>query len=135
MDATASTAASTGPPRSVFAELRATLAIAGPLAAGNLAQMAMGFTDTVLVGRLGAIALAAAGLGAMLYFTTGVMLQGVVGAVSPLAAHALGSGDRAGAGRIAGAGVALAVLLSLPYLLIVITLDRVLVALGYQGAV
>ena len=135
MDATASTAASTGPPRGILAELAAMLAIAGPLAAGNLAQMAMGFTDTVMVGRLGAVALAAAGLGAMLYFTTGVMLQGVVGAVSPLAAHAFGSGDRVGAGRIAGAGFTLAVLLSLPFLLIVMTLDRVLIALGYQGAV
>jgi Na+-driven multidrug efflux pump len=51
----------------IGAELRATLALAAPLAAANLAQMAMGVTDTVMVGRLGATPLAAAGLGAMLY--------------------------------------------------------------------
>jgi len=83
----------------VRSELRASLALAGPLAAANLAQMAMAVTNTVMVGRLGAIPLAAAGLGGMLYFTVGVMLQGVLSAVAPLAAHALGAGDRRAAGR------------------------------------
>ena len=78
----------------IGAELRATLALAGPLAAANLAQMAMAVTNTVMVGRLGAMPLAAAGLGGMLYFTGGVMLQGVLSAVAPLTAHALGAGDR-----------------------------------------
>src|SRR5215467_15443417 len=96
----------------VRAELRATLALAGPLAAANLAQMAMAVTNTVMVGRLGAMPLAAAGLGGMLYFTGGVMLQGVVSAVAPLAAHALGAGNRAAAGRGAGAGLVLSVLLA-----------------------
>ena len=41
----------------VGAELRATLALAAPLAAANLAQMAMAVTNTVMVGRLGAIPL------------------------------------------------------------------------------
>jgi Na+-driven multidrug efflux pump len=46
------------------AELSATLALAAPLAAGNLAQMAMSVTTTVMVGRLGGMPLAAVGLGA-----------------------------------------------------------------------
>ena len=37
----------------IAAEFRATLALAAPLAAANLAQMAMGVTNTVMVGRLG----------------------------------------------------------------------------------
>ena len=119
----------------LITELGATLALAAPLAAGNVAQMAMGFTDTAMVGRLGASALAAAGLGAMLYFTTGVMLQGVLSAVAPLAANALGGNDRSAAGRVASAGLALAALLSLPYLLAVTMLDRLLAALGYDPLV
>ncbi|HEY1258933.1 MAG TPA: MATE family efflux transporter, partial [Stellaceae bacterium] len=75
-------------------ELRATISLAAPLAAANLAQMAMSVTNTIMVGRLGAVPLAAAGLGGMLYFTGGVVLQGVLFAVAPLAAHALGSGER-----------------------------------------
>src|SRR5246127_3605901 len=90
-------------------ELRATLAIAAPLAAANLAQMAIGFTNTVMVGRLGGVPLAAAGLRASLYVTIGIALQGIVSALAPLAAHALGAGDRDGGARIAGQGLALAV--------------------------
>jgi MATE family multidrug resistance protein len=115
-------------------ELRATLALAAPLAAANLAQMAMGFTDMVMVGRLGAIPLAAAGLGAMLYFTGGVMLQGILSAVAPLAAHALGAGDRAAAGRVGGAGLLLGLGLALPFVAALTGLDRLLRALGYDAA-
>ena len=118
----------------ISAELRATLALAAPLAAANLAQMAMAVTDIVMVGRLGAMPLAAAGLGAMLYFTGGVMLQGILTAVAPLAAHALGAGDRTAAGRITGAGLTLAILLTVPFVGGLTTLDRPLHALGYDPA-
>ena len=122
------------PVNRIEAELRATLALAAPLAAANLAQMAMGVTDMVMVGRLGAVPLAAAGLGAMLYFTGGVVLQGILSAVAPLAAHALGGGDRAAADRIAGAGLALAVVLAVPFVAALTSLDRLLLALGYDHA-
>src|SRR5438270_4745049 len=118
----------------IGAELRATLALAAPLAAANLAQMAMGVTDIVMVGRLGALQLAAAGLGAMLYFTGGVVLQGILSAVAPLAAHALGAGDRAAVGRIGGAGLALALLLALPFVAALTSLDGLLQWLGYDPA-
>ncbi len=118
----------------IRAEVRATLALAAPLAAANLAQMAMGVTNTLMVGRLGAMPLAAAGLGGMFYFTVGVMLQGILFAVAPLAAHALGAGDRAAAGRIAGAGLVLSVMLALPFVATLVSLDRLLQALGYDAA-
>jgi MATE family, multidrug efflux pump len=118
----------------VVTELRATLAIAVPLAAANLAQMAMGFTNTVMVGRLGGVPLAAAGLGASLYFTIGITLQGVVAAVAPLAAQAFGAGDRDGAARIAGQGLALAGLFALPFVAIIMTFDRLLLGFGYDAA-
>jgi len=114
----------------VRAELHTTLALAAPLAAANLAQMAMGVTNTVMVGRLGALPLAAAGLGGMLYFTGGVMPQGVLSAVAPLAAYALGAGDRHAAGRVTGA----AVLLALPFVAVLASLDVLFLALGYDAA-
>src|SRR2546429_9188190 len=102
-------------PRSaIVSEMRATVAIAGPLAAANLAQMAMGFTNTVMVGSLGSAALAAAGLGASLYFTIAVVCSGVLTAVAPLAAHAIGANDPARAGQVAGKGLVLAALLAVP---------------------
>ena len=118
----------------IRAEVRATLALAAPLAAANLAQMAMGVTNTVMVGRLGVMPLAAVGLGGMFYFTVGVMLQGILFAVAPLAAHALGARDRRAAGRIAGAGLVLAALFALPFIAGLTSLDRLLQALGYDAA-
>jgi MATE family multidrug resistance protein len=116
------------------AELRATLAIAVPLAAANLAQMAIGFTNTLMVGRLGGVPLAAVGLGGSLYFTIGITLQGIIAAVAPLAAQAYGAGDRAGAARIAGHGLALAGLFALPFVALMMTLDRLLLWFGYDAA-
>src|ERR1700758_5398643 len=86
-------------------EIRATLAVALPLAGGNLAQIAMQVTNTVMVGHLGADALAAAGLGGALYSTLLMLCQGVLTAVAPLAAHALGADNRAAAGRVVGGGL------------------------------
>src|SRR6059058_585151 len=98
----------------LVAEIRATLAIATPLAAANLAHMAMHVTNTVMVGHLGAVALAAAGLGAALYATLLMLCQGVLEAVAPLAAHAIGAQDHPTAGRIAGAGLVVAAALAAP---------------------
>jgi MATE family multidrug resistance protein len=118
----------------VATELRATLAIALPLAAANLAQMTIGFTNTVMVGRLGGVPLAAAGIGASLYFTIGIMLQGTIAAVAPLAAQAFGAGDRDGAARIAGHGLALAGLFALPFVAVIFTFDGLLRQFGYEEA-
>src|ERR1700756_607612 len=118
----------------IVAETRATVAVAGPLAAANLAQMAMGFTNTVVVGSLGSAALAAAGLGASLYFTVAMVCSGILTAVAPLAAHAIGAGDNRRAGRVAGAGLVLAALLAVPVVAALLASNRLLVALGYEPA-
>jgi hypothetical protein len=77
----------------IAAEIRATLAVAAPLAAANLAQMAMQVTNAVMVGHLGAIPLAAAGLGNALNATLLMTSQGLLTAVAPLAAQSIGAGD------------------------------------------
>src|SRR5947207_15781353 len=100
--------------QTMVSEMRATVAVASPLAAANLAQMAMGFTNTVMVGSLGRAALAAAGLGASLYFTIAMVCSGVLTAVAPLAAHAIGAGDNRRAGQVAGKGLVLAASLAVP---------------------
>lgn len=118
----------------VLSEVRATLALAVPLAAANLAQMAMGVTDTIMVGSLGAVPLAAVGLGAGFYFTSVVVCVGVLNAVAPLASFALGAGDRAAVGRIAASGFVLAGLLAVPVIGAMLTADRLLDLLGYDPA-
>lgn len=119
---------------SIRAEARATLAVAAPLAAANLAQTAMGFTNTVMVGRLGSAALAAAGLGTSLYFTIAMVCSGVLTAVAPLAAHAIGAHDSRRAGRIARQGLVLAAMLAFPVVAGLKLANRLLAMLGYNPA-
>jgi len=119
---------------SVVSEIRATLALAVPLAAANLSQMAMSVIDTVMVGKLGAVPLAAVALGGGFYFTTVVVCLGVLTAVAPLAAYAIGAGDRAAAGRIARSGLILAALLSLPIIGAMMEAHRLLDVIGYDAA-
>src|SRR5438874_8733806 len=115
------------------AEIRATLAIATPLAGANLAHMAMGLTNTIMVGHLGAAPLAAAGLGTALYFTLLILCQGVLEAVAPLAAHAMGAEDHPTAGRVAGAGLVVAAVLTVPVIAVLTVIPGLLAALGYDA--
>ena len=59
-----------------------TARLAAPLAIAQLSQMAMGVTDTILLGSLSADALAAGGLGAGIFFVIVTLLQGVLSSVS-----------------------------------------------------
>jgi MATE family multidrug resistance protein len=85
-------AAALGATQTLRRHVAETLRLAIPLAGAQLAQMAMAVTDTVLLGSLGGDALAAGGLGANLYFTTVILLQGVLTSVGVLVAHARGAG-------------------------------------------
>jgi len=72
------------------AEARATIALAWPLILTNLAQTAMTATDVVLLGWLGADALAAGALGSNLYFATSIFGLGLTTATAPMIARELG---------------------------------------------
>src|SRR6185437_7798841 len=122
----------TGERSPILSEVRATLGIAAPLAAANLAQMAMGITNTIMVGELGAAPLAAAGLGGMLFYMMAMLCQGVLTAVAPLAAHAIGADDHPTLGGVAGAGLIVAALLAAPVVAILTTFPLLLAALGYD---
>ncbi len=78
------------PPRTLYAEWRATLGLAGPLVAANLLQMAVFSLDVVFVSRLGQAALAASSLAVSLFGLLIWSLTGLVGAASPLIAAELG---------------------------------------------
>ena len=71
-------------------ELRATLALAWPLILANVTQQFIQATDVLLMGRLGAVQLAAATLALNLTFTFNVFLLGLMTAASPMMATALG---------------------------------------------
>lgn len=79
------------PARAAWAqEICATFALSWPLVLTNLAQIAMGTTDVLMMGRLGADMLAAGTLGINLYVVALIFGIGLVNATSPLIASALG---------------------------------------------
>lgn len=73
-------------------EVRQTLALAVPIVVGQVSQILMGITDSMMIGRIGKVPLAAAAFGTGLFnlvFVTGV---GLLLAVSVLVARAHGAG-------------------------------------------
>ena len=76
--------------------------------------MAMGVTDTILLGALGPDALAAGGLGANLFFVVVTLLQGVLTSVSVSVSHARGANDEARVPDIYWTGLVLSLLLAIP---------------------
>jgi MATE family multidrug resistance protein len=72
-------------------ELRATLGLAGPLAAANLLQMLTYAIDVIFIARLGEQELAASALAVSLFGLVLWALTGLTGAVAPLIAEAIGA--------------------------------------------
>ncbi len=65
----------------------------------QLAVMANGVVDTVMAGHLGAVDLAAIGIGASVYITVFVIAMGVLLALTPTVAHLHGAGVAAAVGE------------------------------------
>ncbi|MCC3156985.1 MATE family efflux transporter [Hymenobacter sp. 15J16-1T3B] len=82
------------------ASYRAILDIAAPIMLGSLAQSAIYLTDSVFVGRLGAVPLAAVGLGGLLFYLLTTVGAGLAVALQILTARRLGQGRRRAVGRL-----------------------------------
>lgn len=81
-------------PRRAARELAALAQLAWPLVIVNLSYIGMRFTDTVFAGQLSPEDLGAVSVGGDLWMPVTLFIMGVLMAVSPLAAHAFGAGDR-----------------------------------------
>lgn len=107
-----------------------TMRLASPLAIAQLAQMAMGITDAVMLGSLGGGALAAGGLGETLFITVCVVLQGVMTALAVLVSQARGAGRDAQVPGLYWTGVLLALLLVVPGFALFSVAEPLLLAVG-----
>lgn len=74
--------------------LRRLLELALPIVVVQVGMMAMGAVDTIMVGRVSAAALAAVALGNVYFFTVAIFGVGVLMALDPVIAQAVGAGDR-----------------------------------------
>ena len=75
------------------AHIRAVLVLGLPLVGGHMAQMAIGLTDTIMVGWYGAEALATVTLANTLFFTLFLVGTGFAYAVMPMVAKYVAEGD------------------------------------------
>jgi len=107
-----------------------TIVLAAPLAITQLAQLAMQVTDTVLLGSLGEHAIAVGGFGSKLFFTILILLQGTLAAAGVLVTQARGAQDWGRIPVVYWTGFLLALLLSVPAILLLSVVEPILTFLG-----
>jgi MATE family multidrug resistance protein len=88
------------------------LRLSWPIAVSMLSYSLMTAVDTLFVGRSGAVAIAAVGLGGMVSFTLLTFAMGLLRGGKVIVAHSFGSGDFEKTTETARTNVALAILLS-----------------------
>ena len=111
-------------------EFAATFVLGLPLAVVQLAQFLISTTVVIMAGKLGPAALAGVALGASVYYTVWMFCLGVVMAVAPLVARALGAGDHAALRPLLQQGLWVGVSLGVPAMVIVWHGGEILLALG-----
>lgn len=90
--------------------------LAWPVSVGFLGLMGMSVVDTLMVGHLGAVPMAAVALGTSWYFSLAVVALGALRALDPVIAQAFGARDSVGVGRGIARGCAMALLMA-PFLM------------------
>ncbi len=116
------------------AELRTLVTLALPLSFAQLAQNSMGFVDTLMVGRLGPTSLAGLALGGAALSTVYMILMGILLAVAPLVAQAVGAREELEPGKVAAQALLLAFALSVPGIVIFLVIEPVLNAAGLPAS-
>jgi len=115
-------------------ELRALLTLGGPLVAAQLATIALTATDVVMTGWLGPAPLAAGSLASALIFPFVMFNTGVVLAVGPMVAQALGGLRRRDVRRSVRQGLWVALALAALTIPLLLQAERLLIALGQEPA-
>lgn len=117
------------------AEATALLRIGGPLMATQVVQMAMGFFDTLMMGRVGPTELAAVAIGAGLWHTLFLFALGILMALSPAVAQLHGAGQRTAIAPLVRQALWLAALLGAVCFVALRQLETLLTALGIEPAI
>src|SRR5882757_9744608 len=93
---------------SYLREIRPTLALAVPIIGGQLSQMLMGVTDSVMIGHTGTVPLASSAFGGNVFSVFYVLGIGFMLPVAVFVARARGAGQPTECGEYLRHGVALA---------------------------
>jgi multidrug resistance protein, MATE family len=115
--------------------LKQVIALSTSVVVTELGLMLMGVVDTLVVGRIGPEAIGAVGLGNILFVTVAVFGMGLLLGLDPLVAQAFGAGRMDECYRWLAHGIVLALLATVPLLLIVRGLIMLLPWLGIEPSV
>jgi len=105
------------------AEILRTLQLAVPVIIGMVASFSMNFVDTVMAGRLAdkEIALSGIATGGAIWSAVLMFILGVLMALQPVVAQLDGSGNRPEGGAAVRQGMWIAIVISIPYVLILLS--------------
>jgi len=116
-------------------ELRALLTLAVPVVVVQVGMMLMGVVDTLMVGHVSPAALAAVALGNLYFFAVAIFGMGVLMALDPVIAQAVGAQDDPAIARGLQRGVLLAAMLSVPAMVLLWPAGTVLASLHQPAEV
>jgi MATE family multidrug resistance protein len=116
------------------ADLAAMLRLAVPVVVVQVGMMLMGVVDTMVVGRVSAEALAAVALGNLAVMAVSAFAIGMLLALDPIVAQAVGAGDQPAVRRAVQRGLLLAVLITVPATLLLLPVEPVLTLLHQAPA-
>jgi multidrug resistance protein, MATE family len=111
------------------------LALAVPVVLAELGWITMGIVDTLFVGRLGAEAIGAVGIGSSIFMAVGVFAMGLLLGLDTLVSQSFGAGRLEECHRWLLHGVALSLALTVPITLLMFALSAGLHYWGFDAAV
>lgn len=112
--------------RPTRADFRSLLDLAVPLAAVQVGLMLMGVVDAAMLGRVSADALAAASVAGVWFFAASTIGMGCLTALDPVISQAFGAQDEVGVARGVQRGVLIAVIVTVPTMLVMLPIEAVL---------
>ena len=116
-------------------EVNRLLRLAVPIIVSQLGQVGMNTADTIMVGPLGATALASAGLGSAIHFFGLIISVGVITGLTPIVSQAFGAGNPARCRQALIQGLWVALMVSVPVVVANAAGQPIARALGQEPAV
>lgn len=111
------------------------IALAVPVAVAELGWMSMGVVDTIMVGRLGPVAIGAIGIGGSAFYSLAIFGIGLLLGLDTLVSQSFGAGDREDCHHSLAQGIYIALFLSPPLTILFALLRPVFYALGINPEV
>ncbi|THG81810.1 MATE family efflux transporter [Pseudomonas sp. A-1] len=122
------------PARRTLHEVKALLALAGPIIIAQLANTAMGFVDTLMAGRVSPRDLAAVALGNSIWIPVLLLMNGILMATTAKVARKVGAGNHALIGPLVRQALWLALGIGLLATLLLFGAEPVLTLMGVEDS-